>query len=127
MVNTIHQVTIHPIAGKPERYQITHRVTGEHLAAISRVPACDAARRLMERGADPADRLEVYREGRSAPDIIGSIGWFAARTVNEPDNGPAHFAKHRPVDAAKRAKLRQIDRSPRRSSIASTDCNTANA
>jgi len=53
----------------------------EELAIGTGAVVCQAARRLIERGHDPGERLEAWRGGTMC--LSGTIGGFARLTVNE--------------------------------------------
>ena len=85
---TVHRIVIHPL-DRYGSYRVTDRETAQEWIAKTRFPACAAARVLRDCGANPSDRLEMFREGRDRPDLAGSLGWFADRTVSEGDrHGP---------------------------------------
>lgn len=89
---TAHRIVIHPL-DRYGSYRVTDRETGREWIAKTRCPACATARVLRGLGAAPYDHLEMFREGRDRPDLTGSIGWFAARTVSEGDrHGPTFVA-----------------------------------
>lgn len=95
-----HAVVIHPI-DRIGSYRVTDRETGQEWVGRARVPACSVARVLLNLGASPSDRLEVFREGRDQPCSTGSLGWYADRTVREtPRQGP-NFAKYQPFDGSR--------------------------
>lgn len=97
---TAHRIVIHPI-DRIGSYRVTDRETGQEWVARARVPACSVARVLLDLGASPSDRLEVFREGRDQPCSTGSLGWYADRTVREtPRQGPT-FAKYQPFDGSR--------------------------
>lgn len=99
-VPTVHRIVIHPI-DRLGNYRTTDRETGQQWVAKTRSTACTTARVLMNCGAAPEDRLEVYREGRERPHMIGTIGWFADHMTSEAATHGPHFVKFRPFDRAK--------------------------
>jgi hypothetical protein len=69
---------------------------GEFLGEF-RIPECDAARWLIENGhAAPGDTLVLCWNGR--PTLVGSVGWFADRTVLENENAGPRWARFKPFD-----------------------------
>src|SRR5271165_5744037 len=62
-----------------------------------RVPECDAARWLLERGhASEGDTLFTTRNGRLA--MSGNVGWLADHTVEENDKTSPRWIKFRAFD-----------------------------
>jgi hypothetical protein len=59
-----------------------------------RNPECDGARWLKAHGAADADILITTRDG--VPCMRGSIGWFAARTVEENEKVSPRWVTYRP-------------------------------
>ena len=50
---------------------------------------CTAARKLLALGVDPAERIDVRRDGKPAFDRCKSVEWWAALTVVEDgEHGP---------------------------------------
>lgn len=59
----------------------------------SRTPLLTSARVLLQRGIDPATRLEVRREGRSQIDMAATVRGAAALTVRDSKQGKPRFSK----------------------------------
>lgn len=94
---TVHRAVIHPI-DRIGSYRVTDRETGQERVARARVPACSVARVLLDLGASPTDRLEVFRKGGDLPCLTGSVGWYADMMVKETSlHGPI-LVKYRPFD-----------------------------
>ena len=57
---------------------------GFHAVDVSRGGAiCAAARKMLALGVDPAEKIDVRRDGKPAFDRCKSVAWWAARTVVE--------------------------------------------
>ena len=65
---------------------------GDTLLAMSRTPFFDSARRLLELGADPADRLTMRHRGSDTVSLRARVGVAAALAVNKRD---VYFARWR--------------------------------
>jgi hypothetical protein len=55
---------------------------------------CSAARKLIAEGAARGDGLEMLRDGQ--PAMVGRVGWFADRRVEETATISPRFVKWRP-------------------------------
>lgn len=64
---------------------MTDRGTGQEWIASTYTPFYSAARVLVSVGAHDEDRLEMYRLGKEAPDMVGSVGHAKGLTVLEGD------------------------------------------
>jgi hypothetical protein len=99
-------ITIHPVdqAGKYEA-----RLDGR-LLCESHTPFFSAARILIARGYDPAEKLAMYRAGKAEPDLTGELG-EAAKLENRrrPLRAVAAAVQaRRPSKAPKRITQRPI-------------------
>ena len=63
------------------------------VGGISRTPLLDACREIERMGGDPLANVGLFREARSTPGSICTVGWGARHTVDE--SGPK-FAKWKP-------------------------------
>jgi hypothetical protein len=101
-------ITIHPVdmAGK-----YAARLDGR-LLCESNTPFFSAARVLIARGKDPTERLAMFRDGKSEPDLTGQLGAAAELAVQG-----ERFVKFKPPvgTARKTAPARQINSIPKRS------------
>ena len=63
---------------------------GSHAVDVPRGGVvCKAARKLLVLGVDPAEEIDVRRDGQPAFTPIRSVAWWAARTVVEDaEHGP---------------------------------------
>jgi hypothetical protein len=75
-----------------------YEIDGYGVQGRSRQPLLDACRQVKRMGADPADRIGLFRSGRERPDLVGSVGWGAEHTVDEVHT---HFVKWRPFPEGK--------------------------
>ena len=93
---TNHQITIQPTIVRGERgqrYRVTYQ--GTNLINETWCPELEAARVLMARGI--VGRLEVWRYGKSHPDlIIQDIARAAALTVEESEKLGPRLIRWRP-------------------------------
>jgi hypothetical protein len=71
-------------------------VNGELIVWSSRQPLLDAARALLDKGADSNAWLIMRHAGSSTDSLRGKIGLLAKLTVKQPDRGSPHFAKYVP-------------------------------
>lgn len=101
---TTHRIVIHPI-DRTGSYRVTDRDTGQEWLAKTKTPACAAARVLADCGASANDRLEMFREGRDTPDLTGSIGFFAGRSVSEGERHGPKFVSFVAFDRSRIAAL----------------------
>jgi hypothetical protein len=65
---------------------------GFAVEGVSRQPLLDACRQFKRMGADPARRIELWHEGGTEWDLCTTIGYGAAKTVNEDAKSGARFA-----------------------------------
>ncbi len=74
---------------------------GTHVVDVSRGGVvCTAARKMLALGIDPAERIDVRRDGEPAFDRCQSVAWWAALTVvKTAEHGP-HFRRLRSTTAA---------------------------
>lgn len=75
----------------PYRYCTTYNC--EELG-VWEAPNCPAARKLVQKGVSRDAVLVIYRG--SSPSMRGKVGWFADRSLSEPDRGPMRYVKYRP-------------------------------
>ncbi len=63
---------------------------GTHVVDVSRgCITCTAARKMLKLGVDPAEEIDVRRDGQPAFDRCKPVAWWAARTVVEDgEQGP---------------------------------------
>lgn len=101
-----HQIIIHPL-DRHGRYRSTDRATGQVWVESTRVPFSDTARVLVACGAHPADRIEMFREGRETPDLFGSVGAVARFTVSETETRGPRLVRYRPPDPEAFEKLKR--------------------
>jgi hypothetical protein len=78
--------------------RVIDRETGQEWLARTRTPLFSTARLLLDLGANAADRLEVCREGRDRPDMLGRIGALAKLTVVETESKGPTLAPFRAFD-----------------------------
>jgi hypothetical protein len=64
---------------------------GDTLLATSRTPFFDGARKLLERGADPADVLTMRHRGSDTVSLRARVGTAAKLTVHETNAGPRYL------------------------------------
>ena len=72
---------------------------GEAYSGFSREPLLEACRALKRMGADTADKVCLFRTGKSDWDLRCSVGWGAVHTVDEARTG---FAKWKPYPSVSR-------------------------
>ncbi len=85
-------------------------VNGELVIASSRTPYFDAARALLEQGADSNSILVLRHRGSTTNGMVGKLGILARLSVKEPDKGRAHFARYIPIASSPVAsRVRQIE------------------
>jgi hypothetical protein len=94
MTNT-HQIEITPTPKTPGRYRVTDRETGQEWIASTATPFFSAARVLASLEANDKDRLEMYRPGKEAPDMVGTVGSAKGLTVLEGDRQGPRLGKFR--------------------------------
>jgi len=68
-------------------------IDGEELAVGQGAVVCAAARKLIERGHDPGERLEAWRGDTLC--LTGPLGAFAKLTVEDGPDGRPRFRLHR--------------------------------
>jgi len=59
---------------------------------------CTAARKMLALGVDPADEIDVRRDGRPVFDRLKTVEWWAARTVTEDGEQGPRIRLLRPVE-----------------------------
>lgn len=65
------------------------------IRGVSTEPMLDACRALKRAGALPVERVSLFREGRSEPDLTCTVGWGASHTVEESRKVGPRFVKYR--------------------------------
>jgi hypothetical protein len=86
-------ITIEPDQRAPGHFAA--RLSGDNcVLAKSRTPFCDAARKLVDLGADPAATLVSVRAGSNTESLRAQLGIAAGLTVEESAFGPV-FRRHR--------------------------------
>jgi len=60
---------------------------------------CSAARKMLALGVDPAEEIDVRRDGQPAFDRNKSVEWWAGLTVSEDGDRGARFRPYRGADA----------------------------
>ncbi len=73
-------------------------VDGRPIATRSTTPFCDAARALLDEGADPTTALVMRHAGANRDALHSMVGTAAGLTVKDRGDGKPHFAKWRPND-----------------------------
>ena len=99
-----------PVADKPGFFA-ARLVDGDRVFAPSRTPFCDAARRLLDLGCDPAAVLVMKHAGSAVESLRAPIVVAAALTVEESGFGPV-FRRYRasPPSAVEAPGMRSGDR-----------------
>ncbi len=105
-MTTTHQIEITPTPKTPGRYRVTDRETGQEWIASTATPFFSAARTLASIGARDEDRLEMYRPGKEAPDMVGTIGRAKGLTVMEGDRQGPRVGKFKEYDMSERSALK---------------------
>ena len=61
---------------------------------------CAAARKMLRLGIDPAEKIDVRRDGEPAFDRCQSVAWWAEHTVVETAEHEPRFRRLRPTKAS---------------------------
>lgn len=88
------EVTLAKLGASGQRYDVWH--DGELLVAGTRAGIFDAARALVELGADLEDVILIRRQGSPTWDMRGRVGWLIGRTVSEGDSQGPHIINWSP-------------------------------
>ena len=96
-LHAIHRVVAIPL-DRLGTSRVIDRETGQEWLTRTRTPLFSTARLLLDLGANAADRLEVYREGRDRPDMLGRIVALAKLTVVETESKGPTLAPFRAFD-----------------------------
>jgi hypothetical protein len=89
-------VTVEPLEA-PGLFEV--RLAGRPLCQASRVPFCDAARRLLKLGFQPSATLVMRSPGSTVDRLRASLGVVAELTVAEDNRGAPRFRRWKPVPA----------------------------
>lgn len=78
------------------------RISGRvyEVNAIGGCVVCKAARVMLKLGVDPAEQIEIYRDGKPAFKQLKTVGWWAEWTVVETAKHGPRFRRRRPKRAS---------------------------